>query len=98
MLVCAATVAAEIDPVWSEAPRAAVERAFAATGLPYAASSFARTARLLDAQVTRFGATRLAARLTGPHQLVVVKGSDHLLTLDDQRDEVFRAVLEFLER
>jgi carboxylesterase len=51
-----------------------------------------------DTVVDAAGATRLAARLTGPHQLVVVKGSDHLLTLDDQRDEVFRAVLEFLER
>ncbi len=61
VLVCAATVAAEIDPVWSEAPRAAVERAFAATGLPYAASSFARTARLLDAHTAEWSRLRQSA-------------------------------------
>jgi len=58
---CAATVAAEIDPVWSEAPRAAVEHAFAATGLPYAAGSFARTARLLDAHTAEWSRLRQSA-------------------------------------
>ena len=58
---CAATVAAEIDPVWSEGPRATVERAFAATGLPYAADSFARTARLLDQRADEWSRLRQSA-------------------------------------
>jgi predicted Ser/Thr protein kinase len=55
---CAATAAAEVAAVWGEAPRAAIGRVFAATELAYAADSFERTARLLDAYVDAWAQVR----------------------------------------
>jgi carboxylesterase len=49
-----------------------------------------------DTVVDPAGAERLAARIGGPRQFHVVKGSDHLLALDEQREEVFEAVTKFL--
>ena len=55
---CAATVAAEVDALWGPTTRASVHRAFAATQLPYAGDSFARSARLLDAHLDTWAALR----------------------------------------
>jgi tetratricopeptide (TPR) repeat protein/predicted Ser/Thr protein kinase len=55
---CAAIVAAELDTLWGTGPRDAVERAFVATGLPYAPDSFTRSARLLDTQLGAWAALR----------------------------------------
>jgi tetratricopeptide (TPR) repeat protein/predicted Ser/Thr protein kinase len=55
---CAATVAAELDALWGPNTRTAVQRAFAATNLPYAGDSFARSARLLDAHLESWAALR----------------------------------------
>jgi carboxylesterase len=49
-----------------------------------------------DTVVDASGADRLAARLGGPRQLQVIRGSDHLLTLDAQHPEVFDRVTDFL--
>ena len=58
---CAATVADEAATLWGEAPRAAVQRAFWATGLPFAQDSFERSARLLDAHVDAWARLRRGA-------------------------------------
>ena len=57
-ITCAATVAAEQGALWGPEQRAAVERAFAATDLPYARDSFERAASLLDGHVQAWGALR----------------------------------------
>ncbi len=49
-----------------------------------------------DTVVDPDGARRLAGRLRCEHHLRVVRGSDHLLALDEQRGEVFEAVTSFL--
>ncbi|MFY0532169.1 serine/threonine-protein kinase [Nannocystis pusilla] len=57
---------------WGPGSRAAVEHAFAATGLPYADDAFARTARLLDAHAEAWTAARRRAcelALDGPGPL-----------------------------
>lgn len=50
-----------------------------------------------DTVVDASGADRLAARLGGPRELHVIRGSDHLLTLDRQHPEVFERMTRFLE-
>jgi tetratricopeptide (TPR) repeat protein/predicted Ser/Thr protein kinase len=55
---CSAEIAAEVDALWGARPRAAAERAFLATGLPYAADSLARVTTLLDAHVATWAALR----------------------------------------
>ncbi|MDC0722873.1 serine/threonine-protein kinase [Nannocystis bainbridge] len=65
-------VCAPAEPGWGPGPRAAVERAFAATGLAYAGDAFARTARLLDAHAEAWTAARRRAcelALDGPGPL-----------------------------
>jgi len=49
-----------------------------------------------DTVVDPAGAERLAARLGGPRTFHVIRGSDHLLTLDAQHAEVFDRVTGFL--
>ncbi len=67
--VCAADARAAVDALWGPEPRAAVERAFAATELPFAADSFARVDRLLGARVDAWSAVHreaCAAPADGP--------------------------------
>ncbi len=49
-----------------------------------------------DTVVDPGGAERLAARLTCSRAFQMIQGSDHLLALDAQREEVFSAVEKFL--
>jgi carboxylesterase len=49
-----------------------------------------------DTVVDPAGATQIAAGLKGPHELLFLEDSDHLVTLDRNRDEVSAAVLRFL--
>ena len=49
-----------------------------------------------DTVVDAAGAERLAARLGGQRTFHVIRGSDHLLTLDAQHTEVFDRVTNFL--
>jgi tetratricopeptide (TPR) repeat protein/predicted Ser/Thr protein kinase len=58
---CAATVADEAAALWGEGPRAAVQQAFAATGLAFAQDSFDRSARLLDVHVDAWSRLRRGA-------------------------------------
>lgn len=49
-----------------------------------------------DTVVDPTGAERLAARLGGHRTFHVIRGSDHLLTLDAQHPAVFERVTNFL--
>ncbi|MCE9576502.1 MAG: serine/threonine-protein kinase [Deltaproteobacteria bacterium] len=56
-----ADVDAPVRAIWSVDAKAAGARAFAATGLPYAAASWRTTAQALDAQAADIGAMRIGA-------------------------------------
>jgi hypothetical protein len=55
---CAAQADGEVAAVWGAGPRAAIERVFVATELPYARDSFERTARLIDVYVEAWARVR----------------------------------------